>query len=49
MLTCAGVGCADVRMSYDDKSELSSLISAEEDALSKPIVVHDGRNPCMWH
>jgi hypothetical protein len=48
MLTCAGVGCADVHMSYDDKSELSSLISAEEDALPKPTVVHDGRHPCMW-
>jgi hypothetical protein len=47
MLTCAGVDCADVRVSYDDKSEVLSLISAEEDALPKPTVVHDGRRPCM--
>jgi hypothetical protein len=48
MLTCVGVGFADVHMSYDDRPELSPLVGAVEGALPKPTVVHDGHRPSKW-
>jgi hypothetical protein len=45
MLTCVGASYDDMRRSYDDRPEMSTLISAIMGALPKPVVVHDGRHP----